>query len=242
MYTLSNKKINEIINKSKYLVVLTGAGISTLSGIPDFRGENGLYKQKYHAEEILSHSFFIKNTLEFYNYYKETFNILDKEPNIVHKYLKYLEDKNILKCLITQNIDGLHTKAKSKNVLEIHGSIYRNYCSICHKFYTAKEVFNTKGIPKCTCKGIIKPDVVLYEESLNDTFIEAIKEVQKADTLLVLGTSLNVYPACNLINYFKGNNLILINKDKTKYDNIANIVINDDLRNVIKYDKDNKEI
>ena len=196
----------------------------------------GLYNEvyKYSPEKILSHTFFYNNTTEFFKFYKDKMNSLNIEPNIVHNKLTELEKIGKLKCIITQNIDGLHTKAKSKNVLEIHGTIYKNYCDKCHKFYNAEEVFNSKNIPLCSCGGIIKPDVVLYEEQLNQTFDEAIKYISSANVLIVGGTSLMVYPAANLINYFKGKYLILINKDKTSYDNMAHLVINDKLGNVFK--------
>lgn len=224
-------KLNEIIKKSNNIVFFGGAGVSTASGIPDFRSKDGIYKQKYHypPETILSHSFFLKNTEEFYRFYKDKMNSLNIEPNIVHTKLKDLEKAGKLKCIITQNIDGLHTKAMTQNVLEIHGSIYRNYCINCHKFYNAEFVFNSLGIPKCSCGGIIKPDVVLYEEPLGEEFAKAIDYVSNCDTLIVAGTSLMVYPASSLLYYFKGTNLVLLNRDKTLYDNMATLVINSDL-------------
>ena len=228
------EEFKKIINESNNIVFFGGAGVSTESGIPDFRSKDGLYNQKYDypPEEILSHTFFYNNTEEFYKFYKDKMNSLKYEPNITHIKLKKLEDMGKLKCVITQNIDGLHTKAGSKNVLELHGSIYRNYCDKCHKYYDAEYVFNSIGIPKCKCGGIIKPDVVLYEEPLNESFEEAIYYISKCDTLIVAGTSLTVYPAASLIRYFNGKNLILINKDKTPYDNIATLVINEKLGKV----------
>ena len=230
------EEFKKIINESNNIVFFGGAGVSTESGIPDFRSKDGLYNQKYDypPEEILSHTFFYNNTEEFYKFYKDKMNSLKYEPNITHIKLKKLEDMGKLKCVITQNIDGLHTKAGSKNVLELHGSIYRNYCDKCHKYYDAEYVFNSIGIPKCKCGGIIKPDVVLYEEPLNESFEEAIYYISKCDTLIVAGTSLTVYPAASLIRYFNGKNLILINKDKTPYDNIATLVINKKLGEVFK--------
>ena len=230
------EEFKKIINESNNIVFFGGAGVSTESGIPDFRSKDGLYNQKYDypPEEILSHTFFYNNTEEFYKFYKDKMNSLNIKPNITHIKLKELEDKNKLKCIVTQNIDGLHTKAGSKNVLEIHGSIYRNYCDKCNKFYDAEYVFKSNGIPKCKCGGIIKPDVVLYEEPLNESFEEAIYYISKCDTLIVAGTSLTVYPAASLIRYFNGKNLILINKDKTPYDDIATLVIHKNMSEVFK--------
>lgn len=229
-------KLKEIIKNSNNIVFFGGAGVSTESGIPDFRSKDGLYSQKYDypPEEILSHTFFYKHTEYFYKFYKDKLNSLNIKPNITHLKLKELEDSGKLKCIITQNIDGLDIKAGSKKVLEIHGSIYRNYCTKCNKFYSAEYVFKSKGVPKCTCGGIIKPDVVLYEEALNKTFEYAIDYIKKCDTLIVAGTSLTVYPAASLIRYFKGKNLILINKDKTKYDDIATIVFNQNMSDIFK--------
>lgn len=230
------EKFKQIINENNNIVFFGGAGVSTESGIKDFRSKDGLYSEKYEypPEQILSHTFFNNNPSHFYKFYREKMNSLNIEPNITHKKLAELEKMGKLKCVITQNIDGLHTKAGSKNVLEIHGSIYRNYCLKCHKFYEASKIFNSKSIPLCECGGYIKPDVVLYEEPLNENFDEAIKYISECEVLIVGGTSLMVYPAANLINYFKGKYLILINQEKTKYDNIADIVIYDKLGNVFK--------
>ena len=227
----------ELIDKSNNIVFFGGAGASTESGIPDFRSKDGLYNQKYKypPEEILSHTFFMNNTAEFYKFYKDKMNCLKYEPNITHKKLADLEKKGKLKAVITQNIDGLHQKAGSKNVFELHGSVLRNYCMKCHKFYDAEFVFESNEIPKCSCGGIIKPDVVLYEECLDDETIEkAILAIQNADVMIIAGTSLTVYPASGLVNYYKGNKLVLINRDKTQYDSRANLVINDSLGNVFK--------
>ena len=227
--------LQKMINESNNIVFFGGAGVSTESGIKDFRSKDGLYnmKYKYCPEEILSHSFFINNTKEFYKFYKDKLNCLDKEPNIVHNYLTNLEEKGKLKAIITQNIDGLHTKAKSKNVLELHGSIYRNYCMKCNKFYSAQFVFNSKDIPICKCKGIIKLDVVLYEERLNEnTLKDSIYYINHAELLIIAGTSLSVYPASGLINYFNGKYIVIINKDTTDFDSVASLVINDSLNNV----------
>lgn len=230
------KQLQDIINNSKKIVFFGGAGVSVASGLKDFRSKDGLYNMNYPypPEEILSHHFFKNNTLEFYKFYKKMLNTKGIEPNIIHKYLTKLEQEKKLIAIVTQNIDNLHTLAGSKKVLELHGNINRNYCTKCNKFYDGNYVFNSKDIiPKCECGNIIKPDVVLYEEELDyDTLNEAIKCISEADTLIVAGTSLNVYPAAGLIRYFNGINLIIINKDTTSYDNIANLVINDDLKKV----------
>ncbi len=231
------EELKEIIEKSNNIVFFGGAGVSTESGIPDFRSKDGLYNQKYKfpPEEILSHTFFMNNTEEFYKFYREKMNSLKYEPNITHIKLAKLEKQGKLKAIVTQNIDGLHQKAGSKNVLELHGSVLRNYCMKCNKFYDAEFIFNGKEIPKCECGGIIKPDVVLYEEALNDTTVQnSIKAIYNADLLIVAGTSLTVQPASGLINYFKGNKLVLINKDSTIYDRKADLVINESLGKVFK--------
>lgn len=230
------QEFKELVDKSNNIVFFGGAGVSTESGIPDFRSKDGLYNQKYKypPEEILSHEFFIENTEEFYEFYRDKMNSLKYEPNITHKKLAYLEQEGKLKAVITQNIDGLHQKAGSKNVLELHGSVLRNHCIKCNKFYDAEYVFNSEGIPKCTCGGIIKPDVVLYGESLDEEVLEkSVYAISKADLMIVGGTSLMVSPANGLIRYFRGSNLVLINKDKTPYDNLANLVINDSLGKVM---------
>ena len=224
-----------LIKESNNIVFFGGAGVSTESGIPDFRSKDGLYNQKYDypPEEILSHTFFIKNTDEFYKFYKDKMNSLKYEPNITNIKLEELEQKGKLKAIITQNIDGLHQKAGSKTVYELHGSVLRNYCNKCNKFYDAEYVFSSVGIPKCECGGTIKPDVVLYEEGLDDkTLVNSVKAIQNADLLIVAGTSLMVQPAASLINYFNGKNLVLINRDSTPYDNVANLVIHDSLGKV----------
>ena len=229
------QKFKEMIDESNNIVFFGGAGVSTESGIPDFRSKDGLYNQKYKypPETILSHTFFMKNVDEFYKFYKDKLNSLNYEPNITHIKLAELEKKGKLKAIVTQNIDGLHQKAGSEKVYEIHGSVLRNYCMKCHKFYDANYVFESEGIPKCTCGGIIKPDVVLYEEGLpQDIWEKSIYSIINADVMIVAGTSLTVYPASSLINYYRGNKLVLINRDKTSYDSIANLVINDSLGNV----------
>ena len=237
MQTMEEKiqKFKQIIDESNNIVFFGGAGVSTESGIPDFRSKDGLYSQqyKYPPEQILSHTFFVNNTDEFYRFYRAKMNSLQYEPNITHIKLAELESKGKLKAVITQNIDGLHQKAGSKTVYELHGSVLRNYCMDCNKFYDADYVFNSKGIPKCNCGGIIKPDVVLYEEGLDDsTITNSILAIQNADVLIVAGTSLTVQPASSLINYFSGKYLVLINKDSTPYDYKANLVINDSLGKV----------
>ena len=229
------EKLQEMIDKSNNIVFFGGAGVSTESGIKDFRSVDGLYNEKYDypPEVILSHTFFMNNTKEFYKFYRDKLNTLNIEPNITHNFLKLLEDKGKLKAIVTQNIDGLHEKADSKNVLLLHGTIYRNYCMKCNKFYDAEYVFNNKDIPKCDCGGLIKPDVVLYEEALNEKVVsEAIKAIKEADLLIIAGTSLAVYPAASYINYFNGKYLVIINKDSTPYDLRADLVINDKLGNV----------
>ena len=231
------QNLQNLIEKSNNIVFFGGAGVSTESGIPDFRSKDGLYNQKYKSspEEILSHTFFTNKTVEFYEFYREKLNSLKYQPNITHLKLTELEKQGKLKAIITQNIDGLHQKAGSKNVLELHGSVLRNYCMECGKFYDAKFIFNSKGIPRCDCGGIVKPDVVLYEESLNNETLErSVMAIQDADLMIVAGTSLTVYPASGLINYFRGQNLVLINKDATPYDGRANIVINDSLGKVFE--------
>ena len=227
--------LKKLIEESDNIVFFGGAGVSTESGIPDFRSKDGLYNQqyKYPPEQILSHTFFIHNTDEFYKFYKAKMNSLKYEPNITHIKLAELENQGKLKAVITQNIDGLHQKAGSKTVYELHGSVLRNYCMNCHKFYDGEFIFKSNGIPKCTCGGVIKPDVVLYEEGLdNSTVTNSINAIQKADMLIVAGTSLAVYPASGLINYYRGNKLILINRDATQYDYKADLVINDSLGKV----------
>lgn len=231
------EKLKELINKSNNIVFFGGAGVSTESGIPDFRSKDGLYNQKYDypPEEILSHEFFINHTEEFYKFYKDKMNSLKYEPNITHIKLANLEKEGKLKAVITQNIDGLHQKAESKNVYELHGSVLRNYCMNCNKFYDAEYIFNNKDVPKCECGGIIKPDVVLYGETLDDyTVTKSIEMITNADLMIVAGTSLMVQPASGLLNYFRGNNLVLINRDTTPYDNFANLVINESLGKVFK--------
>lgn len=231
-------QLQEIINDSDNMIFFGGAGVSTESGIPDFRSESGIFKslEKYgHTPEYLvSHSYYMDHTEEFYSYYKENLVFTDAEPNPAHIKLAELEKAGKLKAVITQNIDGLHQKAGSENVLELHGSIHRNYCQICNKEYDLEHILESEGIPRCECGGIIKPDVVLYEEPLNNYVMNsAVNHISDADTLIIGGTSLVVYPAAGLINYFNGNNLVLINKSETPYDNMANLVINDAIGEVL---------
>ena len=225
-------QLQEIITNSDNIVFFGGAGVSTESGIPDFRSESGIFKslEKYGdtPENLVSHSYYIDHTEEFFEYYKENLIFEDATPNPAHLKLAELEKTGKIKAVITQNIDGLHQKAGSNNVLELHGSVHRNYCQICGKEYDLKYILESNGIPKCECGGIIKPDVVLYEEPLNNSILSlSIDYIQNAETLIIGGTSLVVYPAAGLINYFSGKNLILINKSETPYDNLATLVIND---------------
>ena len=233
--------LNNLIKNSKKIVFFGGAGVSTESGIPDFRSKDGIYNQKYDypPEEILSHNFFMNNPKAFYKFYKDKLNSLNSQPNITHYKLAKLEKKGKVTAIVTQNIDGLHQKAGSKNVLELHGSILRNYCMKCHKFYDAKHIFLSDCVPVCDCGGMIKPDVVLYGEPLpEDIWQEAIKKIEEADLLIVGGTSLSVYPAALLISYFKNKNIVLINRSKTNYDNKASLIINDNLGNVFSQIKE----
>ncbi len=222
-------KLQEIIDESNNIVFFGGAGVSTESGIPDFRSTDGLYhtKYKYEPERILSHSFFLHEPEEFYTFYRDKMLYLDAKPNMAHVKLAELERKGKLKAVITQNIDGLHSLAGSQKVLELHGSVLRNFCMDCGKPYGVEHIVQIKGIPKCICGGIVKPDVVLYEEALNETMMEeAVELISQAEILIVGGTSLNVYPAAGLINYYCGNKLILINKAATPFDRRANLIIN----------------
>ncbi len=228
-------KINDlqkIIESSDSIVFFGGAGVSTESGIPDFRSKSGIFKslEKYGdtPERLVSHSYYLEHTDEFFNYYKDCLIFPDAKPNPAHYTLARLEKEGKLKAIITQNVDSLHQKAGSKNVLELHGSIYRNYCETCKKSYDLDFILKSKGIPHCSCGGIIKPDVVLYEETLDTNILnKSIEYIRQADTLIVGGTSLVVYPAAGLINYFNGKNLVLINKSKTEYDSLASLVINE---------------
>jgi len=216
------------VDTSSNIVFFGGAGVSTESGIPDFRSVDGLYQQKYEfpPETILSRTFFRKNTEYFYRFYREKMLYTNALPNITHTKLAELEQRGNLNCVITQNIDGLHQKAGSKNVLELHGSIYRNYCMDCYREYGIEKIQNTDGIPRCECEGTIKPDVVLYEEPLQENIVDkAVNAIRQADLLIIGGTSLSVYPAAGFISYYQGERLVLINKSETAYDSEANLVI-----------------
>lgn len=219
MYTISElEEFRKIINNSKRAVFFGGAGVSTESGIPDFRSQDGLYNQKYAypPEYILSATFFHTHTAEFFDFYREKMIFPSAKPNAAHFKLAQWEREGKLAAVVTQNIDGLHQAAGSKNVFELHGSVWRNYCTRCGKSYSAEFILDSKGVPRCECGGVVKPDVVLYEEQLDGrTLSEAIKYIQAADTLIIGGTSLNVYPAAGLIDYFGGDNLIVVNKGET---------------------------
>ena len=222
------ERLKEIIDHSDNLVFFGGAGVSTESGIPDFRSVDGLYNQKYDypPETILSHTFYRKKTEEFYRFYRDKMLCLTAKPNAAHLKLAQWEKEGKLKAVITQNIDGLHQAAGSKKVLELHGSVLRNYCESCHKFYNAEYIQSSTGVPVCECGGSIKPDVVLYEEGLNNaTLQEAIYCISNADVLIIGGTSLAVYPAAGLIDYYRGNKLVLINKTPTPKDAMAELVV-----------------
>jgi len=228
-------KLQEAINNSNTIVFFTGAGLSTASGIPDFRSATGLYKNVYRAEQMLSHTFFEYKTKDFYDFYKEKMLYPDAQANYAHIFMSKLQEhKNV--SVVTQNIDGLHQKASSKIVYELHGSVLRNYCTHCHKFFDLDYIINSKDIPYCDeCGSIVKPDVVLYEEGLDEhTVFNAVKSIEQADLLVVCGTSLVVYPAASFIQYFRGDTLAIINKDATSYDSRCDIVIHDDLVNTFK--------
>lgn len=229
--------LKQWIKESKRIVFFGGAGVSTESGIPDFRSVDGLYNQKYAypPETIISHSFYKNNPEEFYRFYKDRMIYQDAEPNTAHKVLAELENKGKVYAVITQNIDGLHQMAGSKKVLELHGSIHRNYCEKCRKFYSLDYIVQSKGVPKCECGGTVKPDVVLYEEGLDtETINQAVYELKHADMLIIGGTSLVVYPAAGMIDYYKGNKLVLINLAPTSRDEMADLVIKRKIGEVFK--------
>ena len=235
-------KLKNAIEECNNIVVFSGAGLSTNSGIPDFRSASGIYNQKLNStfspEEIVSHSFFMRYPEEFYKFYFDKMVYLDAKPNSAHKYFGKLEKLGKVKAVVTQNIDNLHQLGGSKNVIELHGSIMRNYCMNCHTFYDLKNIYTKEHkVPKCKiCGGTIKPDVVLYEEGLDEkTITDAIRYISNAEMLIVVGTSLMVYPAAGFLRYFKGKYLVLINKSSTSYDSNADILINDDIKNVIDY-------
>lgn len=227
--------LKQWIAESKSIVFFGGAGVSTESGIPDFRSVDGLYNQKfeYPPETIISHSFYERDPAYFFRFYREKMLPLGFEPNITHRVLSKWEEEGRLSAVVTQNIDGLHQKAGSKRVYELHGSVLRNYCTRCRKFHSAEFVRDCDGVPKCSCGGTVKPDVVLYEESLDQQTIEnSIAAIGNADLLIVAGTSLTVYPAAGLIRYYRGHRLVLINRDETPYDDYANLVLHESLGDV----------
>ena len=224
--------LQQWVKESNRIVFFGGAGVSTESGIPDFRSTDGLYRQKfaYPPEQIISHSFYLHNTEYFFRFYKEKMLPLGYSPNITHLKLAQWEQEGKLLAVVTQNIDGLHQAAGSNKVYELHGSVHRNYCTACGKFYSAEFVKNAVSVPKCSCGGTVKPDVVLYEESLHEKTLEnAIDAISKADLLIVAGTSLTVYPAAGLINYYRGNRMVLINRDETPQDRVASLVFHESL-------------
>ena len=232
----SVEQLQKIIDEHDNIVFFGGAGVSTESGIPDFRSVDGLYNQKYDypPETILSHTFFMRKPEEFYRFYREKMLITDAEPNAAHKKLAELEAVGKLKAVVTQNIDGLHQKAGSKAVYELHGSVLRNYCMKCGKFYSAGDLMKTTGVPHCSCGGTIKPDVVLYEEGLDSGTIQSsIRAISEAQVLIVGGTSLAVYPAAGLIDYFEGEKVVLINKGATSRDAHADLVIKEPIGQVL---------
>ena len=226
--------LREIIDNSRYAVFFGGAGVSTASNIPDFRGANGIYNTENEwglpPERIISHSFFVRRTKDFYDYYKKYMVYPDARPNEVHTALAKLEKEGKIKAVLTQNIDGLHQKAGSKNVLELHGSVFRNYCTRCGRFFDLDYVLSGEGVPVCDCGGVIKPDVVLYEEPLDgEIWSKAFEEIEKADTLIVGGSSLTVYPAAGLVDSFSGKNLCIINASATPYDRRATYLSHENL-------------
>lgn len=229
-------RLRRLVDASEAIVFFGGAGVSCESGIPDFRSTDGLYHQEYRwpPEEILSHDFFERRPEEFFRFYRDKMLYPQAEPNAAHLALARLEQAGKLKAVVTQNIDGLHQAAGSKNVLELHGSVHRNHCTRCGAFYTLDDVLRSEGVPRCGCGGVIKPDVVLYEEALNDRVIDgAVNTIAQADLLIVGGTSLNVWPAAGLINYFRGDRLALINKSPVARDLAAGLVITDPIGEVL---------
>ena len=233
------ERLSQITKKAHRIVFFGGAGVSTESGIPDFRSADGLFHQKLHRtlspEEMVSRTFYERYPEDFFDFYREHLVYPEAEPNDCHKALAKLEQMGKLKAVVTQNIDGLHQKAGSKVVYELHGSVLRNYCTRCHKFYGVDAILETSGVPTCECGGVIKPDVVLYEESLDDTVInKAVNAIAKADMLIIGGTSLIVYPAAGLIQYYRGRKLVLINKSVTQADSYAQLVIHEDIASVMK--------
>ncbi len=231
------ERLQRMVDESSRIVFFGGAGVSTESGIPDFRSVDGLYHQHYQypPEVMLSHRFYVSHTQEFYDFYRDKMLCLSAEPNAAHRKLAQLEEQGKLTAVVTQNIDGLHQKAGSRNVFELHGSVHRNYCQRCHKLYDAEFILHSKGVPTCDCGGTIKPDVVLYEEGLDShTMNGAVRAIEEADLLIIGGTSLIVYPAASLVNYFGGKYLVLINQSATSQDENATLVINDRIGTVLE--------
>lgn len=229
-------RLQNIIEQSENIVFFGGAGVSCESGIPDFRSTDGLYNQTYRwpPEEILSHHFFEEQPEEFYRFYRDKMLYPDAKPNAAHLALARLEQAGKLKAVVTQNIDGLHQAAGSKNVLELHGSVHRNHCARCGKAYTLADILSSQGVPRCTCGGVIKPDVVLYEEPLDEATMNAsLQAIRRADLLIVGGTSLNVYPAAGLLRFYRGSALVVINKTPTPADAAASLVIQDAIGEVL---------
>ena len=232
------RKLKELVDGSDNIVFFGGAGVSTESGIPDFRSVDGLYHQKfrYPPETMLSHSFYMAHKAEFYEFYRAKMLAPDAQPNAAHRKLAQWEQEGKLLAVITQNIDGLHQKAGSRRVYELHGSVLRNYCEKCGRFYPAEYVKDAAGVPLCRCGGIVKPDVVLYEESLNEkTLADSVSAIEKADLFIVAGTSLTVYPAAGLIRFYRGSRLVLINRDETPYDGYADLVFHQSLGDVFSH-------
>ena len=230
------QQLKDWIQSSGNIVFFGGAGVSTESGIPDFRSVDGLYNQqyKYPPEMIISHSFYVRNPEEFYRFYKDRMLFTHAKPNAAHQALARLEEQGKLRAVITQNIDGLHQMAGSKEVLELHGSVHRNYCTRCGEFYGLDHVINSEGVPRCSCGGTVKPDVVLYEEGLDNRILQkSVDYIRNADMLIIGGTSLVVYPAAGLIDYYRGNRLVLINKGATSRDSQADLVISDSIGEVL---------
>lgn len=224
--------LHQWMQESERVVFFGGAGVSTESGIPDFRSTDGLYNQQYDypPEQILSHTFFMRWPEEFFRFYRDKMLAPSAKPNKAHRALAKLEEQGKLTAVITQNIDGLHQMAGSKKVLELHGSVHRNYCMRCHKFHSMEEILHSEGVPRCSCGGIIKPDVVLYEEGLDQQILQgSVDQIRRADMLIIGGTSLTVYPAAGLLDYYTGNRLVLINKTATARDGLANLVINESI-------------
>ena len=229
------ERLAQILKDARRAVFFGGAGVSTESGIPDFRSTGGLYNQewRYPPETILSHTFFQNNTEEFYRFYRKKMLFPNAKPNAAHEALAELERMGILTAVITQNIDGLHQAAGSQHVIELHGTVHKNFCTRCRRFYSLEDILNSDGVPRCSCGGIIRPDIVLYEEALDQDVLEkAVHYIRHADVLIVGGTSLAVYPAAGLLNYYRGDKLVLVNRSATPYDSAANLIIHEKIGEV----------